>query len=256
MTLRILVTNDDGINGHGLKVAEGIARTLSDDVWVVAPESEQSGASHSLTLVAPLRLRRLDDRHFSLTGTPTDCVMMATAHLLKEKGPDLVISGVNRGVNVADDVTYSGTVAGAMEGCTLGIPSVALSQGYPFEDKHHMHWACAETHGPTLLKKLLDIGWSDGVLININFPDCPPEGVTGVEIAAQGKRDLQEVIVDQRTDLRDYPYYWIGYKREPHSSAPGNDLHALMDKKIAVTPLQLDLTERNALAALKRAFAK
>ena len=253
--MRILVTNDDGIEGHGLKVAEAIAKTLSDDVWVVAPASEQSGASHSLTLTTPVRLRRVDERHYALSGTPTDCVMMATAYLMKDTPPDLVISGVNRGVNVADDVTYSGTVAGAMEGCTLGIPSVALSQGYPFEDKHHMHWACAETHGPRLMRKLLDTGWPEHVLINVNFPDCTPEEVTGIEITTQGKRDLQEVIVDRRTDLRGYSYFWMGYKREPHSARLGCDLHALTEKRISVTPLQLNLTERNTMAALQRVFS-
>lgn len=252
--MRILVTNDDGIAGHGLTIAEAIARSLSDDVWVVAPAAEQSGASHSLTLHSPVRLRQLEEKRFTVTGTPTDCVMMATAHLMTDKKPDLVLSGVNRGVNVADDLTYSGTVAGAMEGCSLGIPAIALSQGYPFEDKHQMHWACASTHGPVLIRRLLDIGWPEHVLLNINFPDCSPEEVTGVEICTQGKRDMQEVRVDKRTDLRGYSYYWIGFKREPYSSDEGCDLHALTQKRIAVTPLQLDLTERKTLAALKRAF--
>jgi 5'-nucleotidase len=252
--MRILVTNDDGINAPGLKVAEAIARSLSDDVWVVAPALEQSGASHSLTLLGPVRLRKIDARHFSLTGTPTDCVMMAVTHLMKDTPPDLVISGVNRGVNVADDVTYSGTVAAAMEGTALGIPSVALSQGYPFQDSHQMQWACAETHAPAVLRRLLAVGWPAGVLINVNFPDCVPDQVAGIEATVQGKRELQEVMVDERQDLRGYPYFWIGFKRGPHSSEPGSDLHALMDRKISVTPLQLNLTEAHTLAALKRAF--
>lgn len=252
--MRILVTNDDGIYGPGLVVAEAIARALSDDVWVVAPAQEQSGASHSLTLHSPVRLRQIDDRHFAVTGTPTDCVMMACAHLLADKKPDLILSGVNRGVNVADDVTYSGTVAGAMEGCSFGIPSIALSQGYPFEDKHHMHWSCAETHGPDLIRKLIGIGWPENVLININFPDCKPDELVGVEFCTQGKRDMQEVRVEKRTDLRDYSYYWIGFKREPYTTDMGSDLHALTEKRIAVTPLQLNLTARDTLAALKAAY--
>src|SRR5438105_2719455 len=126
--LRILVTNDDGIHAPGLAVAVGIAEALSDDVWVVAPENEQSGASHSLTLASPLRLREVGPRRFAVTGTPTDCVMMGCLNILKEQPPTLVLSGVNSGSNLADDVTYSGTVAGAMEGCALGIPAIALSQ--------------------------------------------------------------------------------------------------------------------------------
>lgn len=254
--MRILVTNDDGINGPGLKIAEEIAHTLTDDVWVVAPASEHSGASHSLTLTNPVRLRKLDERRFALTGTPTDCVMLATAHLLKDHKPDLVLSGVNRGVNVADDVTYSGTVAGAMEGCTLGIPSVALSQGYPFEERQReMQWDCARTHGPVVLKKLLAAGWPQGVLINVNFPDCPPDEVQGISVVSQGKRDLQEVTVDPRVDLRGFAYYWIGFKRAPYTSSESDDLRALIKKKISVTPLQLNLTEVNTLETLKRELA-
>lgn len=251
--MRILVTNDDGIDAPGLKIAESIARSLSDDVWVVAPAREQSGASHSLTLTNPVRLRKIDDRHFALTGTPTDCVMVAVSHLLKDAPPDLVISGVNRGVNVAEDVTYSGTVAGAMEGCTLGIPAIALSQGYPFEERQReMHWDCAEIHGPTVVRKLLDAGWPQGVLMNVNFPDCPADQVVGIELATQGKRDTQEVIVEERTDLRGFSYFWVGFKREPYTTADGSDLKALMDKKIAVTPLQLNLTAVHTLSELKR----
>lgn len=254
--MRILLTNDDGIDAPGLKIAEEIAHALTDDVWVVAPASEQSGASHSLTLTNPVRLRPRGERRFALTGTPTDCVMLAVAHLMKDAPPDLVISGVNRGVNVAEDVTYSGTIAGAMEGCTLGIPAIALSQGYPFEERQRdMHWDCARTHGPKLVRKLMDAGWPQDVLINVNFPDCPPDEVTGTEVVAQGKRDTQEVIVEERTDLRGFGYFWIGFRREPYTSAPGNDLHALMAKKISVTPLQLNLTEAHTLDALKAKFA-
>src|ERR1044071_7637638 len=128
--MRILVTNDDGIHAPGLAAAERIARALSDDVWVVAPETEQSGSSHSLTLTLPLRIRKISERRFAVQGTPTDSVMMAIVHLMKDSKPDLVLSGVNRGYNVADDVTYSGTVAAAMEGVVLGIPSVAMSQSF------------------------------------------------------------------------------------------------------------------------------
>src|SRR5271154_3267252 len=188
--MRILVTNDDGIHAPGLAVAERIARALSDDVWIVAPETEQSGASHSLTLSMPLRLRQVEAQRFAVTGTPTDCVMMAVAEVMKNARPDLVLSGVNRGSNLADDVTYSGTIAGAMEGCAIGIPSIALSQAYGFEERRDVPWACAETHGPVVIRKLIAAGWPQDVLINLNFPDRQPAEVEGVEVTEQGKRDL------------------------------------------------------------------
>jgi len=249
--LRILVTNDDGIRAPGLEVAEAIARALSDDVWVIAPDSEQSGASHSLTLTKPLRVRKIDERHFAISGTPTDCVMMASTHLIKERAPDLVLSGVNRGINAADDVTYSGTIAGAMEGCALGIPSVALSQVYNYEDRKDIHWDCAGVHGPDLVRKLVETGWPRDVLININFPDCRPGEVTGVEVAAQGARELQESVIDRRVDMRGNPYFWIGFRRESVVTKPGTDLGALSVNKISVTPLQLNLTDWKVLQALK-----
>src|SRR5918911_804563 len=128
--MRILVTNDDGINAPGLRVLQDLARQLSEDVWVVAPETNQSGASHSLTLHEPLRCRQIDERAFAVRGTPTDCVIMAVRHVLLEHGPDLVLSGVNLGGNLAEDINYSGTIAGAFEGTQLGIRSIALSQCY------------------------------------------------------------------------------------------------------------------------------
>ena len=168
--LRILVSNDDGIHAPGLAVAEKIARTLSDDIWVVAPETEQSGASHSLTLSLPLAPAQAGPQRFAVSGTPTDCVMMAGIHIMKDHLPDLVLSGVNRGFNVADDVTYSGTVAAAMEGAVLGIPSIALSQAIGGRDETEEVWACAEKHGPPLVKRLVEIGWPKDVLLNVNFP--------------------------------------------------------------------------------------
>jgi 5'-nucleotidase len=251
--LRILVTNDDGIHSPGLTVAENIARAISDDVWVVAPETEQSGASHSLTLSLPLRLRRVEERKFALTGTPTDCVLMGVAEVLKDKKPDLVLSGVNRGSNLADDVTYSGTIAGAMEGTVLGIRAIALSQSYGFEEGYKVRWHCGEAHGPAVVRKLLEAGWPEPqeVLMNVNFPDCEPENVTGIEVTEQGKRDMQEAKVDRRVDLRRNPYYWIGFKRMRSHPHDGTDLRAIYEKRISVTPLHLNLTEFEVLRRLK-----
>jgi 5'-nucleotidase len=252
--LRILVTNDDGIHAPGLLSAERIARALTDDVWIVAPETEQSGASHSLTLALPLRLREVDARRFAVTGTPTDCVMMACAHIMKDAPPTLILSGVNRGSNLADDVTYSGTIAGAMEGCALGIPSVALSQSYGFEPHGEIQWRCAETHGPIVIKRLVELGWPDGVLMNINFPDAAPDDVQGTEITVQGKRDLQTAALDRRVDARGFPYFWIGFKRVRSNPDAGTDLRAIYEKRISVTPLHLNLTERSVLETLRKAF--
>lgn len=155
--MRILLTNDDGIHAEGLAVLERIARQLSDDVWVVAPETDQSGLAHSLTLSEPLRLRKIDDRHFALRGTPTDCVIMGVRHVLPE-APDLILSGVNSGANMADDVTYSGTVAGAMEGTLLGVKAIALSQEYDYEDgRRILPWETAEAHAPGLSRSWLKL---------------------------------------------------------------------------------------------------
>ncbi len=157
--MRILLSNDDGIHAPGLQVLEHIAAELSDDVWVVAPETEQSGASHSLTLHEPLRMRKVSDKKFAVQGTPTDCVMMALQNILKDdRKPDLLLSGVNRGSNLAEDVTYSGTIAAAMEGTVLGIPSIAMSQVYNWEGRHNVKWSCAEHHGPLIVRQLLDTG--------------------------------------------------------------------------------------------------
>jgi 5'-nucleotidase len=245
--LRILVTNDDGIHAPGLVVAEAIARALTDDVWVIAPETEQSGASHSLTLALPLRLRPIGPKRYAVSGTPTDCVMMACAEVMKDAQPTLILSGVNRGANMADDVTYSGTIAGAMEGCALGIPSVALSLEHDGDPK----WDCARVHGPTVLKRLTDIGWPDGVLMNVNFPDCQPGEVASVELVAQGERDLQTARLDRRVDARGYPYYWIGFRRVFSQAPEGTDLRAVSENRIAVTPLHLNLTEHRVMQEMK-----
>jgi 5'-nucleotidase len=252
--LRILVTNDDGIHAPGLEVAESIARSLSDDVWVVAPETEQSGASHSLTLSMPLRLRQISERRFAVTGTPTDCVMMAAVHILKDQPPTLVLSGVNRGANLADDVTYSGTIAGAMEGCALGIPSIALSQSFIEEGDGEARWSCAASHGPVVAKRLIEAGWPDDVLMNVNFPDCAPADVKGTIVTRQGKRDLQTGALDRRIDARGRPYFWIGFRRIRSNPPQGTDLRAIYDHKISVTPLHLNLTELSVVESMKKVF--
>ncbi len=254
--MRILVTNDDGILADGLAVAEKIARAISDDVWVVAPETEQSGASHSLTLSAPLRLRQIDERRFAVSGTPTDCVMMASGYLLKDAPPDLVISGVNRGSNMADDVTYSGTIAAAMEGCALGIASIALSQAYEEGGRWEVDWSAGEAHGADLVQRLVAAGWPQGTLVNINFPACAAGDVKGVRVAPQGKYDLQSTSIDERMDARQRPYYWIGLRRRSGAPSQDTDLAAVYDNHISVTPLHLNLTEMSVLESLRQSLSK
>ena len=252
--MRILLTNDDGIHAHGLQVLEEIARELSDDIWVVAPESDQSGVSHSLSLNDPLRLREIGPRHFAVKGTPTDCVIMGVRHIIQ--GPlDLVLSGVNRGRNVAEDVTYSGTVAGAMEGTVLGIPSFALSQQHNAANRHKPHWETARNHAPELIRRMLKEGVPRGVFVNINFPDCPPDEIKGIAVTAQGSRDQELLHIEPRQDGRGNPYYWIGFTRGPRPALNlGTDISALADNRIAVTPLRIDMTDEPFMTRLAQLF--
>jgi 5'-nucleotidase len=249
---RILITNDDGIYAPGLQVLERIARVLSEDIWICAPEQEQSGASHSLSLHLPVRLRKLDDQRFAVSGTPTDCVLLALREAVpvKEQPVKLLLSGVNRGSNAADDVTYSGTVAAAMEGTILNVPSIALSQ--LFEDGGDLHWDTAEQHAPDLIKKLAAVGWPRNTLININFPDCPADKVKGIRICPQGKRKVS-VGHAERVDLKGRPYYWIGGDRDNAADKPGVDVELLYQGYITVTPLDMDMTDYSSIEHLKAA---
>ncbi|AMN41873.1 5'/3'-nucleotidase SurE [Rhodoplanes sp. Z2-YC6860] len=253
--MRILVTNDDGIHAPGLKICEEIARALSDDVWVIAPEHDQSGVSHSLSLNDPLRLRTISERHYAVKGTPTDCVIMGARHVLSDKVPDLVLSGVNRGRNAAEDVLYSGTVAGAKEACVLGIPSFALSQAHSAQNKLNPFWQTAVKHGPDIIARVLKQGIPRDVLVNVNFPDCAPGAVKGIAVSSQGKRNQQLLHIDARHDGRGNPYYWIAYERGVKPNVKdGTDLAALNDNRIAVTPLRLDLTDQPFLTKLAELF--
>jgi 5'-nucleotidase len=254
--MRILVTNDDGIHAPGLETLENIARQLSEDVWVVAPESDQSGVSHSLSLNDPLRLRDISERRFAIKGTPTDCVIMGVRHVMRDLRPDLVLSGVNRGQNVAEDVTYSGTVAGAMEGTILGVPSIALSQAYGPGGRDRVKWHCAEYHAPGVIRRVLDQGVPPGVMVNVNFPDCEPDEVRGIAVTAQGQRRQDLLAIDARVDGRGNPYFWVAFSRRKSEPANGTDLWAIADMRISVTPLRLDLTDEPTMTRFAQAFAE
>jgi 5'-nucleotidase len=255
--VRILVTNDDGIHAEGLDICEEIAKTLSDDVWVVAPEHDQSGVAHSLSLNDPLRLRQVADNRFAVRGTPTDCVIMGARHVLDGKQIDLILSGVNRGRNVGEDVIYSGTVAGAMEGTILDIPSIALSQSYNSRSGQPPFWETSQRFAPDIIRKVLAQGVRRDVLVNINFPNCRPEEVKGVTVAPLGRRRQERLHIDKRHDGRGNPYYWVAYSRQNAFQVDrGSDMEALDSNRIAITPLKIDITDQPTMVGLAELFAK
>lgn len=248
---RVLISNDDGIHAAGLKLLETIVRGLAKETWVVAPETEQSAASHSLTMRRPLFLRKVGDRRYTVDGTPTDCVLIAVHQVMKDNPPDLVISGINRGGNLGEDVTYSGTVAAAKEGALLGFRSVALSQVY--EDRKTVSWDTSEQCIGGLLQRMAATEWSRGVMLNINIPNVPAAAVTGVEITRQGRRKIGGCMVEG-VDPRGEPYFWIGGGRVEDSGRKGTDLEAVHRGAISITPLSLDLTDEATLNALRTMF--
>jgi 5'-nucleotidase len=253
--LCILVSNDDGIHAGGLALLERVAGKISKDVWVVAPEMEQSGASHSLTMHIPLRIRKITARKFAVSGTPTDCVLLGVRAIMpRKKKVHLVLSGVNRGSNVAEDVTYSGTIAAAMEGTLLGIPSIAISLAV--NEKGESAWTAAEHILPELICKLLEAKWHKNTLVNINIPDLPLSRIKGVRLCPQGARAIGEKL-ECRVDPKGRPYYWIGGPdRKQRGEKPGVDVDAIQDGYIAVTPLSLDLTDYEQLETMRSAIER
>lgn len=248
---RILVTNDDGIHAPGLRALERIARNLSHDVWVVAPDTEQSATSHSLTLRRPLRLRKQGRRRFSVDGTPTDCVLVACHHVLADRPPDLVLSGVNHGGNLGEDVTYSGTVAAAMEAAILGLPAVAFSQMRQSDGS--VDWKTAERFAPDIVRRLATVKWPVDLLVNVNFPPLDPENVAGIRASRQGRRE-EGTTITEGVDPAGRSYLWIGNFMNDTSSDHDTDLAAIMEGAIAVTPLHLDLTHKTTLKRLEEVF--
>jgi 5'-nucleotidase len=254
--MRILLTNDDGINAPGIYVLEKIAAKLSDDIWIVAPAEEQSGAGHSLTLTRPVRLREHAPRRFSVTGTPTDAVTMALKKVLPAP-PDLILSGVNRGANLGDDVTYSGTVSAAFEGALAGVRSIALSQVYSKEGiGNAVSFDAAEQWGERVLRPLIDSPFASRSLININFPPMPAAEVKGIRVVRQGFHDYARGSVVEGTDPRGFPYFWFGLHGIEHTPGNDTDLEAIADGYVAVTPLQLDFTHEASLGPLAERFSQ
>jgi 5'-nucleotidase len=240
---RILVTNDDGIHSVGLTKLEEALREVGD-VYVVAPASEMSGASHSLTLARPLRIRQIDSRHWTVDGTPTDCVTLALNKILPlDELPHICVSGINHGGNLGDDATYSGTVAGALEATILGVPGLALSlvarENFDFTD--------AAQFAVTAARKVLSDGLPEGTLLNINIP---PGEIKGVRVTRQGIKNARPVI-SEHIDPRGKPYFWIGEEYFGTNSGDGTDYQAIEIGYISVTPLKSDMTDHRALTAIE-----
>ncbi len=252
--MRILLTNDDGVTAKGMEVLRQIAAELSDDIWVVAPATEQSATSRSVSLHNPVMAKKMEGKVYAVTGTPTDSVIVGICELMKDNPPDLLLSGVNRGQNMAEDVTFSGTVAGALEGTQLGVPSIALSMAKGFQGARSLPWETAIAHGPELIRSLIDTGWPETVTLNVNFPDRAPDNVQGTQFTRQGKRDHQMSGVDKRSYPRGGYYYWLTYGAALSKPPEGTDLHAIYNGYISVTPLHTDLTHQDTLTRLRAEF--
>lgn len=252
--MRILLTNDDGYHAPGFEVLEEIARQFSDDIWVCAPSEEQSGAGHSLTLNRPVRLQKFADRRFAVTGTPTDSVMMALREVMDGE-PDLILSGVNRGANLGDDITYSGTVSAAIEGALAGIRAIALSQVYSRETNGTEHeFGAAREWGPKVIEPLLKAPFAERTLVNVNFPPRPAKDVQGIRVVRQGFHDYSRGSIVEGRDPRGHRYFWFGLHAIEHTLDHGTDLEAIDDGYVAVTPLQLDLTHYSSIDTLAGRF--
>ncbi len=249
---RVLIVNDDGVEAPGIKLLEELARQFTDDVWVVAPDEEKSGFSHSISMTIPVRVRKIDERHYAVKGTPTDCALLAIYELMGGKPPTVLLSGINRGANLAEDMTYSGTAAAAMEGALLGIRSIALSQVFIIGGT--VHWETARHYAPPVLERLLACDWEPGSFVNVNFPDAPADAVTGVRVTTQGRRLPGSFKPVRRVDERDFPYYWIKLTYQNGDLEAGTDLEAIDQRAVSITPMQMDLTAASFRHYLDRAF--
>jgi 5'-nucleotidase len=240
---KILITNDDGIHSEGIEALEAAMNELGE-VYVVAPASEMSGASHSLTLERPLRIRRIDDHHWTVDGTPTDCVTLALNRILTNgERPDICVSGINHGANLGDDATYSGTVAGAMEATILGVPGLAFSL---VATRTHDFTESAKV-AIEVTRKALAEGIPEWTLLNINIPKGVPKGL---RVTRQGFKEAKPVI-SEHIDPRGKPYYWIGEVREGFRAEGGTDFEAVDEGYVSITPMRSDLTNHAALEGMK-----
>ncbi len=245
---RVLLTNDDGIDAPGLAVMEEIAAQIAREVWVVAPEHDQSGQSHAVSLHHALRISDRGNRRYGVTGTPGDCAAMGLCHLMKDSPPQLVLSGVNRGLNLGLETVFSGTVGGAMTAMMLGVPAIALSQA--FVDRNNVPWECSRTLGAGVIRQLLALGWGKDAVLNVNFPPTSPNDAGEMTLARQGVGMVAGMNVDTRTDPRGMTYHWLNFRRGDRPQGSESDYTALKAGRIVVTPLRYDRTDEDAYAAL------
>ncbi|HVY15113.1 MAG TPA: 5'/3'-nucleotidase SurE [Rhodopila sp.] len=248
MLNRVMLTNDDGIDAPGMRVMEEIAAQIATEVWVVAPEHDQSGQSHAISLHHPLRIFERGPRRFGVTGTPGDCAAMGLCHIMTDTPPDLVLSGVNRGLNLGMETVFSGTVGGAMTAMMLGVPALALSQAFTRRDA--VPWDTARSLAPEVIRKLLAIGWGKQAVLNINFPPLPAAEVGPVTLARQGEGMVAGMHVETRVDPRGMTYHWLNFMRGDRQQGPESDYSAMRAGKIVVTPLRYDRTDDEAYAGL------
>jgi 5'-nucleotidase len=247
-----LITNDDGIDAPGLAALEAVATMLAREVWVVAPEQDQSGVSHSISLHAPLRVRKRGDRRFSVTGTPADCVFVGCQQVTPVP-PDLVLSGINRGANLGIETVFSGTVGAAMAGLLLGVRSIALSQA--FSDRNAVRWDTARQLAPGVIRRLLGADWADGACLNVNFPDVPAEHAGPMVVTRQGQGMMRAVQLTTRNDPRGFEYSWLNITRSPFPDTADSETEVTAAGGIAVTPLQFERTAEQVRLRLAKELA-
>ncbi len=235
---RVLLTNDDGWREPGLKVMEEIAHQIAEEVWIISPDLDQSGVSMSITLHSPLRVHHMGERRLSVSGTPSDCVLLAVGELMPEP-PDLVLSGVNAGANISDSVAYSGTIGGALTATLMGIPAIALSLA--FHQRSELHWDTVRQFGPGVVRQLLEKGWPDDCAMNVNFPACPADQVSGVATCRARAGSIGGINIESRRDTRDVPYFWLGFTRQTERiTGLDTDVGALRANRIAISPLRFE----------------
>lgn len=245
MSATILISNDDGINSEGLHKLHDTLKSLGD-VIVVAPDRDQSAVSHSLSLYRPLRIEKISDSVYTVDGTPTDCINLAVNGIMKDKKPDLIVSGINKGENMGDDITYSGTVSAAMEGALLGVPSIAVS----LASKNNFKFETASYYSQLISKFVLETILPDDTLLNVNIPDLDRDEIKGIKVTRQGKRVYGEPIVE-KVDPRGKKYYWIGGDELGSLDIENSDIAAVRDGYVSVTPISLDLTNYGFLEQLR-----
>ncbi|MBP7335762.1 5'/3'-nucleotidase SurE [Niveispirillum sp.] len=243
---RALLTNDDGVDAPGMAALLEAVTPLAREVWVVAPEHDQSGVSRALSLHGPLRVLERGPHRFAVTGTPSDCVIIGLSHILKDNPPDIVFSGINRGANLGEEVGYSGTVSAALMARMCGVPAYAISQAW--RDRNNVRWHTAISGLDAIVRRF---GAAPASVLNVNFPDVEPAEIAGVSVTRQAEPGSMVMGVESREDTRGFPYHWLSIRRHPGQGADDTDIGALRRKEISVTPIGFDMTDHAMLKALR-----